>query len=211
MLDDIVSLSSSGVSVLTALGSSMFAPAETFAVGSDARAMAVADFNGDGFDDVATANATSVSVLLATGMGTFSPAASMEMALELAYIDVADLDADGAADLVVGGGGRVVVLLGLGDGGFSAGRPFLVGGSGSGSELADVNGDGRVDLVSIADGLAIYPAITATAFPLPLRFVSHPLAVQALVGDLNADGIADVATVNSGLDGSVSVILGSRP
>ena len=49
--------------------------AETFAVGRQPFALAVADLTGDGIDDIVTANYAddTVSVLIGTGSGSFQP------------------------------------------------------------------------------------------------------------------------------------------
>jgi hypothetical protein len=209
MIDDVVSLSSTGVSVLGGLGGLMFTPAETFAAGAEPQAMVVTDLNGDGFDDVATANAESFAVLLANGSGSLLPAAIMPSAIELAYIEAADINGDGMTDLAVGGLGRLGVSFGLGEGAFSNLREIASVGAGGPFELADVNGDGRFDLVALTDGLTIHPGVFAGVFASPQHFGFHALAADLLVRDLNSDGAVDVATANAELNGSVSVVLGA--
>lgn len=213
-VDDLIVLTSDGVSVSIGLGGLMFAPAEHFAVGSDPSAMVVADLNADGLDDVATVSGESVSVWLATGSGTLSPRWEMPVAAGFVFIDAADLDLDGTVDLIFARNGSLGLLFGGGDGRFAlANLGFPLGPAlGPGSDLVDVNRDGRVDLVSISGGLLIYPGTEAgSVFSTGQLIVSHSLAVQAIVTDLSADGVPDVATVNAGLEGSVSVMLGLAP
>ncbi len=211
MLDDLVILSSSGVSVLTGVGGLMFVPADSLELPTP-REMVVADFNADGFDDVGTANAESVSVLLADGTGSLEPAPDLETPAIITptYIDSADLDADGNLDLAVGGRGRLAVFFGLGGGRFSSGQTVATVIDAASFSLAEVNGDNRVDLLTLSDGLAIHAGVVEGTFARAQRFVIDGAASEALAADLNADSVVDLATVNAGLDGSVSVLLG-RP
>ncbi len=124
-------------------------------------AVAVADFNGDGFQDFALANAFSdtVSVFRSTA-GDTSPAAPFALlttltfaALDLPFdILAADLDADGDQDLVVllspdTGNGKVAVFRNNGTGTFTqAGANFAVGALPWSMVLADLDNDGIRDL-----------------------------------------------------------------
>src|SRR3989442_1126557 len=67
------------VSVLLGNGDGTFQPAQSFAAGSYARAVAVGDFNGDGRPDLVVANYynNDVSVLLGNGDGTFQAARTL--------------------------------------------------------------------------------------------------------------------------------------
>jgi hypothetical protein len=209
MLDDLVVLSSGGVSVFTGIGGLMFIPADTHELPTP-REMVVADFNADGFADVATANAESVSILLADGTGGLEPTPNLETPAIITptYIDAADLDADGNVDLAVGGRGRLAVFFGLGGGQFSGGQTVATVIDAAAFSFAEVNGDDRVDLLTLSDGLVFHAGVAEGLFTPAQRFRVDGAAAEARAGDLNADGAVDVATVNAGLSGSVSVIFG---
>lgn len=211
MIDDLVSLSAGGVSVLQGLGGLLFAPAETYATGADPRAMVVIDLNDDGFADVATANAASVSVLLADAAGGLAPAVSLATAIAPVHIDAADLDGDGTVDLAVGGVARFAVFYGTGGGAFASALEIPSIHTGARFDIADVNDDARADLVSISNGLIIHAGAAGALFSAPQEFGIDALAAEALAGDWNADGAADIATPNAGADGSVSVVFGAPP
>src|SRR5881628_2469498 len=119
------------VSVLLGNGDGTFQSALSFAAGSDARSVAVGDFNGDGRPDLAVANAGypgTVSVLLGNGDGTFQPAQSFAAGSNAVSVAVGDVNGDGRPDLVVAdlglntGYSTVLVLLGNGDGTFQPAR-----------------------------------------------------------------------------------------
>src|SRR5207245_3949973 len=85
------------VSVLLGNGDGTFQSALSFAAGSDARSVAVGDFNGDGRPDLAVANADyhgSVLVLLGSGDGTFQPALSIAVGSTPSSVAVGDVDGD---------------------------------------------------------------------------------------------------------------------
>src|SRR5439155_20636936 len=104
--------------------SSTPAAAADYATGTNAAAVAVGDFNGDGKDDLAVANqgSNTVSVLLSNLDGTFRPASPSSYAVGAFpwSVAVGDFNGDGILDLAVGNGGSntVSVLLGNGNGSF---------------------------------------------------------------------------------------------
>ncbi|MBD2626461.1 FG-GAP-like repeat-containing protein [Trichormus variabilis] len=78
-------------------------PAE-FTVGTEPRAVAIADINGDGFLDILVANSDddNISLLLGDGTGNFGAATNYAAADGSRTLAVADFDDDGKLDLVVG-------------------------------------------------------------------------------------------------------------
>ena len=187
--------------------------------------------------DVILVNSTSnnVSVLLgnvdANGVanGTFSPAPGSPIAVGTnpSSIIVADFNADGILDFAVtnAGDNSISVFRGVGDGTFTPfpASPFLLNTSGvpetgpvamvsgtfrqgDSADLAVVNQtSGNVSI--LLDNIDQNSNITLTeAANSPMAVGTSPVAIAT--GDLNADGVGDLAVVNQG-DNSVSILLGS--
>jgi hypothetical protein len=99
------------VSVLLGKGDGTFLPAQTYAAGSYAYAVAVGDFNGDGIPDLAVAAAT-VRVLLGKGDGTFQTTnVSYIAGIHTSSVAVGDFNGDGKPDLAVSNFYGVSILL----------------------------------------------------------------------------------------------------
>ena len=175
--------------------------------------VAVGDLNGDGKVDLAIANEGSptVGVLLNKGNGTFAAVASYNFGSDALSLAIADLDGDGKLDLAVGdyGGTMVGVLLNAGNGTFGSATGYSGGAkSPSSVALGDLDGDGVPDLV-VANVLPVSGTTVGVllnngngTFATPLSTTSAtPWAVA--IGDLDGDGVSDVATANNA--GTVSV------
>src|SRR5579871_1324199 len=115
-------------------------------------AVAVGDFNGDGFQDLAVAdggnNGNTVTILLGTGTGVFSTGKILTVGSDPVGLVAADLNKDGNLDLAVVNynSGTVSVMLGNGKGDFGPASNFNVGKEPYAVAVGDFNADGTPDL-----------------------------------------------------------------
>ena len=162
-----------------------------FSVGTAPVALAVADFNGDGFPDLVVANRGdgttngSVSILLGAGDGSF-------------------------------GTQTPITIPGIT---LPAGTPSAIPSNPSGVAVGDFDGDGHLDLavtdssnndvmILFGDGLGNFAAATAAS-----SFATGIAPAALLAADLDGDGTVDLAVVNQGngtSNGTVSVFLNNR-
>jgi hypothetical protein len=134
------------------------------------RAIAVGDFNGDGYMDVVAAsdtsqdpNSGSMIILLGNGDGTFKAGASYQLGgivSQAHTITAGDFNGDGKLDLAVGlacynipvngcSVGAVSIYLGNGDGTFSGPTAYqTVGNSALYPVVGDFNNDGKPDVIA---------------------------------------------------------------
>jgi hypothetical protein len=212
-------------------GTASFAAQQTFAVGTQPLALAVADFNGDGRPDLVAVNYVddTVSVLLnqtPAGSGTASFAAQKTLAVgsNPQAVAVGDFNGDARPDIVVANSfGTVSVLLntttpGASTASFATQQIFSVGSHSSSVAVAEFNGDGRADLalannsdntVSVLLNTTAAGSSTASFAPQKTFAVgSGPISVAA--GDFDGDGRPDLAVANES-DKSVSVLLNTTP
>ncbi len=180
------------------------------------RALAVADWNGDGVLDLAAANAFSdnVTAFLPVEAGEF-PAAT-NLALQNADLDaperilVADFDEDGRADLATGNfaDGNLVVFRQAAPGDFAA-APAALGGptttlGASDVTFADFNGDGLLDVATanaLGNDLTLWFQSSAAVFPSTASLrLGGPGITQdprdVVAADLNGDGRLDLVSAN---------------
>ncbi len=175
--------------------------------------VATGDFNGDGNPDLVTESWGSNQVLISwgDGRGGFHPSDTLLGVGTMPYqrLRVGDVNGDGRADIVTTNleGDSVTVLLGDGKGTFSqpAGSPFPSGDSPFNFAIGDVNGDGKPDLAIVnspgsagrggKDGLTVLLNDGHGRFrPLPgSPFATGKIPNRVAIGDVNGDGIADVA------------------
>ena len=214
------------LSVLIGNGDGTFQPAISYPTAFGALTAVVADFNGDGNPDIAVGNGTASNILVfpGNGDGTFrAPVASFNAIGGATFMAAGDFNKDGKLDLAVLGAVGVQIALGNGDGTFhgNLSLPGVLGASGP-IAVADLNGDGNPDVVFTASnstGVAgtLQPGTVlvmlghgdgtfATVVPYPIGKLATGLAI----GDLNGDGIPDLAVADyaSGA-GDVAVLFGN--
>jgi uncharacterized protein (TIGR03437 family) len=197
------------------------------AQGGSPAAVAVADFNGDGFPDIAIADSATntVTILLGNGTGGFTADAppssptvplSFPVGITPVAIVAADFNKDSKVDLAVAdsGSNSVTVLLGDGTGNFPASLSSsytagtdpvaiaVIGLNTAKPGLAIANATSNNVTVLQGDGKGGFTA--AQYSPFPVR--SHPVAIAA--ADFNLDGIPDLAVADQ-LDGSLTILLGN--
>ncbi len=126
-------------------------------------------------------------------------------------VAVTDLDGDGLADVLALGqlsrgrddrAGRLVVYRQLASGAFADPARYTVGTYPWRFAIGDVDGDAATDVViADVDGRAAWLMLQAPGttgrLNSPLRLVGGVNAYDAAIADLNADGAADVAVVDS--------------
>jgi hypothetical protein len=137
---------------------------------NQARSIAVADVNGDGYPDLVVANDpcgnsgdcghNTATVLLGNGDGTFQAAVGYP-AGNAVSVAIGDVNGDGYPDMILANEtcgakgctkGLVSIMLGNGDGTFQSLVSYSSGGySASSAAIADLNGDGRPDLIVAND------------------------------------------------------------
>ena len=178
-----------------------------------ARAIAMADFNRDGWLDVAHANTggDTVTVLLNNKTGGLALSSDIPVGHGPFDIATADFNRDGAPDLAVANADNdtISVLIGNGKGGFSR-TDIAAPGNPRGITAADLNGDARPDIVYTAflqnrvqvldgDGTGRFTAGWAV-----VGVADRPQGVAA--GDLNHDGRIDLAVAYASANGGLGAL-----
>jgi hypothetical protein len=170
----------------------------------------IGDFNGDGFLDVAgivgSPSGVFATVMLGDGTGNFAAATGTDLGSQVgSVVAEGDFNGDGILDLAVGGQSTVTILQGNGDGTFKQGQTLTLSANISSLVAADFNGDGIPDLAFLSSSLSrvlVYfgngdGTFTASTLAPPSTASNTSAMVE---GDLNGDGIADIAVSGETLE-----------
>ena len=142
-------------------------------------ALAVGDFNGDGFPDLIFTTLVQslpvqLGVMFGTASGAFQSPASYPSGPMPGMPVLADLNGDGVLDMAVvdsGFSGNLAVLIGNGDGTFQPSANYLTAFGATSVAAGDFNGDGKPDLAvtnGTAQNILIFLGVGDGTFMAPL-------------------------------------------
>lgn len=221
------SFSDAGVTVFLGRGDGTVGPPRIFPALPGALSLTAADLNHDARPDLLIvsdpedgSHPPEVSLLLGNGDGTFAAEVVLPAGLFQRAVAVADFNEDGHPDLTIldgcyaagpgcpEEGGAVSFLPGHGDGTFGAETRYRAGHEPLAIVTADFDADGHQDLLvanSTPDGAGVQGPLALLrgrgdgSFDAEAR-VGAPsdVARLAAVGDLDRDGLPDVAAIGGG-------------
>jgi Bacterial Ig-like domain (group 3)/FG-GAP-like repeat/FG-GAP repeat len=217
------------VTLLVANPSGRLRTASSPVAGSKPAAVAVGDFNLDGYEDLAVANWGSyrVTVLLGDGKGGFATASSTETGVNPAAVAVGDFNRDGKPDIAVAvfNMGELRLLLGDGTGNFTLTliRSAFVGCDPMSLAVGDFNGDDKLDvavqdggedpkaspapIVLLGDGKGQFSGGIGDGFDCIYKPEGTSFHAAVAVGDFNGDGRLDLVSVGTN-GNNVKLLLG---
>lgn len=171
--------------------------------------LAVADLDDDGRPDIVVSD--SATVLHNIGGGNFAPAVQLLPGTAAHMVNVDDFDGDGRPDVAVLSRDSAAgwVFRNQGAFRFASAASFPMGAKPYGvvAGAGDFDSDGKADLaVAVDGGVVIQTSVLgAMVAPRMISLPGHPISVTA--GDLNGDGIVDLA-VTANFSKSIVVLQG---
>jgi hypothetical protein len=213
------------VAILMGRGNGNFQAVQDYAVPNGAAYVAAIDFNRDGKPDLAVTQSTggTVSLLINNTLATPANGSRNFVAPHVTgsghgnmadSVAVSDFNHDGYPDIAVAylQDNAVRVLTGKGGGRFNTATEYPVGKQPYWIAGGDLNNDGYADLVTAntTDGtvsVLLNNGGGSGTFASAQTYTVGRLPYQVAIGDLNGDGIPDLAVTNYG-DNTVSILYG---
>ena len=200
----VVSALSQVLQLLRNAGNGLFVLEPSFPLAQSPNGMVLADLDEDGALDVVTSHnlpAGSVQVHLNDGSGGISPAVPPESGTIQTGLSCADIDGDGHLDLIGTDKAGVAAATrhGHGDGSFDAAVVLGTSVQAVGTVVGDVDADDVPDVIawhtwqSAAGVLGLFRGLGAGAFAPEEFFDKYAAPSDVQLGDLDQDGVLDVA------------------
>ncbi|HVV84087.1 MAG TPA: VCBS repeat-containing protein [Kofleriaceae bacterium] len=215
----VTALRDKAVTVLLGRGDGTFAGAPLLAGPPAARAVALGDLDGNGRPDLVTVPADSedVEVRFTGAGGALGPPVPLVVERrQQPAVTIADVDGDGRLDILTTSGRGLAYFLGRPGGTFSGELGVLVGGAPATSlAVTDLDGDRHPDVVlapGANDSVDVLYARPVGSFELPVSLTVHAQPVAVAAGDLDGDGLPDLAVARAEEGAAVVVLhnLGGR-
>ncbi|MBC7554179.1 MAG: T9SS type A sorting domain-containing protein, partial [Taibaiella sp.] len=193
----------------------------TTGAGSRPYGAAIGDLNGDGKPDMVSYNvdSSSVTVLVNTSTGGVINSGSFTLGTKIGLagkpnnVKLADIDGDGKLDIVAALSNNTTInivrnITSSPTVTFATRTSITVGTVSAVAAIADFNGDGRADIALSLPAVGVVGVLRNTSTIGSISFAGVVTATAGaapsgiIAADLDGDGKADLATVNSGFTGS---------